>query len=783
MIKWGQSMIGEREDLQQEDFGNLVMRPYNIEGNDIRAFYDSSDDLIFVLDNTINESKPNVLLVINPDGDKKWDEILSGEYEIDLETIRPKQDNKYQKLDIEYSGLGVYDSLINAYIAGESLEENLNQLAILRDSAARHSAVVRLNAANEAIAKTNATIVKTKESIVRLQQHLKTLRAKLVATKKEIGKVSTKQSASKVLKIESQIEAVTEKLNRAKSRLASAQRRLEVATVDAELASNVLNRPPLENKNTKKVKTMPMDNKHEVKSLPVEPEYEVDDDSMADEVEENTEESVEDLPVPVVQDEEENSQGEDEEIIDEEENSQDADEDEQETDEEEDSDVKPLFDEDPQIMDEKIAFKPVLLDAPDNADEMSQLPAVVEEEQKDFAPEKREEPMPNENNETLENKPVLESMTPVENNVEEPATEDEELQINIEEQKPVIDMMKPIQEPEDEDSKQEEPKPAVDIIKPVNNVPLPSENEEQEVKLEADFQEDEVLTAPQEPVAFAPVEADKMVDESEAEKEPEEQTVRQPVMEESQRPRPVSPQLSNPAVAPAMPVANNVGTADYTDSKPRKPSLFYYVLLILLIGLSIFTLWLYQKNVEPTTPELTAAAGTETTSVLRPKAKKAEKAAAPVETVFLDEVKEEPAPVEEEVEEAESVIEEPEETEEPEEFVAEEVAPVVEDAVPAHLTTSGFIDEEDVGQTEDEILASKPVFEPGGKDIGTITEQTEEDVGFVEEPEEVVAEEVYQDDMEYQNPEEEMMVNPDSLEYDEEEAMYQAEQANMEYEE
>ena len=204
-------MIGEREDFQQEtDYGTLIMRPYDIDGNDIKAFYDSADDLIFVLDSTINESKPNVLLVINPDGDKKWDEILSGEYGVDLETIRPKQDNKYQKLDIEYSGLGVYDNLINAYNAGESLEENLNQLAILRDSAARHSAVVRLNAANEMIAKTNVTIVKTKETIVRLQERLKTLRAKLVATKKEIGKVSTKQSASKILKIESQIEAVTE---------------------------------------------------------------------------------------------------------------------------------------------------------------------------------------------------------------------------------------------------------------------------------------------------------------------------------------------------------------------------------------------------------------------------------------------------------------------------------------------------------------------------------------------------------------------------------------------
>ncbi|MBR4624967.1 MAG: hypothetical protein IKO56_05470, partial [Alphaproteobacteria bacterium] len=61
------------------------------------------------------------------------------------------------------------------------------------------------------------------------------------------------------------------------------------------------------------------------------------------------------------------------------------------------------------------------------------------------------------------------------------------------------------------------------------------------------------------------------------------------------------------------------------------------------------------------------------------------------------------------------------------------------------------------------------------------------EVDFVEMPEDAdVAneyQEEYQDDTVYQNPEEDMMIDPDSLEYDEEEAQYQAEQANMEYEE
>ena len=65
----------------------------------------------------------------------------------------------------------------------------------------------------------------------------------LSAQKKEIGKISTKQSASKILRTESQIEATNEKLKRAKKRLESAQRRLDAATADAEMASNLLNQP------------------------------------------------------------------------------------------------------------------------------------------------------------------------------------------------------------------------------------------------------------------------------------------------------------------------------------------------------------------------------------------------------------------------------------------------------------------------------------------------------------------------------------------------------------
>ncbi len=390
-------MIGERENfLNQNQYGQLNMRPYNINGNEINAFYDDADDLVFVLDNTINQSKPNVLLIINPSGDKKWDEILSGQYDVDLETIRPKQDNKYQKLDIEYSGLSVYDNLITAFLAGDDLSEHLIQLDILRDSAARHSAMTRLNVANEIISKTNVTIVKTKESIVRLQNRIKALRAKLSATKKEIGKVSTKQSAAKILKLESQIEATTEKLKRAQKRLDSAQKRLDVATVDAELASDLLNQPALEIQQNVKTKPVMVAPKYEMQ--PINNESDDDDSDVTDEYDSD------------------NS-----------------------NDNNDDDEIKPLFDENPNNLNEDIAFKPINFDMPvvsstetDTTNIPEPMPVFEPITENQTTDEETEEEFVAPDFSAMESTPVLESMTPIS---EQP-----------EEQKSVLESMTPVPE-------------------------------------------------------------------------------------------------------------------------------------------------------------------------------------------------------------------------------------------------------------------------------------------------------------------------------------------------
>ena len=657
-------MIGEREDILSENkYGDLNMRPYVIDGNEINAFYDDSDDLVFVLDNTINQMKPNVLLVINPSGDKKWDEILSGQYDVDLETIRPKQDNKYQKLDIEYSGLSVYENLINAYVAGDDLTDCLVQLDILRDSAARHSAMTRLNVANEVITKTNVTIVKTKESIVRLQNRIKILRAKLSEAKKTIGRVSTKQSAAKILKLESQIEATDEKLKRAKKRLESAQRRLETATVDAELASDLLNQPALEIQNTTKTK------------------------------------SVNSMPVSEVK------------VVDEEDDDDIDDEDEQE--DFQDNGIKPLFDKEPDNLDENIAFKPISLGAP----------AVTHTVEK-----------------PVDSVPVFKP-EPLFENVEEEETEPEDFVApniaDIIEQKPVLESMTPLTNDRQIDTQQtaviEEPKPVLESMTPLTEQPI-------EQNMTPTYQE-------------------------------------QPVVNQSEQQNVVAPSYDSPAIPPVPPVVNTFN-ADVTPATSRsKPTIIYYILLTVLICLSVFTLWLYQKSMpgdnKPLLTENVAEQKTEDKPTLverlfaktkktvdkaktvvaeKVKAVKTEKQEEPEDfgdsdfDFTEDELsdknaeKTQPVPEAKDTVSVEEPIAEPEETTTESENVAEQASesaestePEILDAVPAKVlpvveeetTTESADDTEADVEDTDEINVDKPVYEVGPKHDDMIVSEEE----------------------------------------------------------
>ncbi len=296
-------------------FQNLHLVEYDIAGNVLHAWYNSDNKLVFVVDETIDEYKPNVLLVVRSDGTRRWDDLLQNVYNIDLELIRPKRDNKYQKLDIEYSGIDVYEDLIDAYENHGDLNAALVDLVDFRDAAVRRAATVRLANAQDEIAQAQITADKAEHTIKCLHNRMNVLRDRLSRQKSYVGREPTKQSASRILRVEAQIESTDEKLVRAEKRIENARRRIEIATDDANaaLALLALRRPMVD---------LDTDGPHRV----------VDARTKKSDV----------AKMPVT----------DEDI--ETEEPQDIDMPSDKSDE-----VKPLLDKDPEILDDKIAFKPV----------------------------------------------------------------------------------------------------------------------------------------------------------------------------------------------------------------------------------------------------------------------------------------------------------------------------------------------------------------------------------------------------------------------------------------
>ena len=92
----------------RETSKDIKVYDYSILGNTFRLWRNADGETLFVVDDTITEYKPNVMLVLPPDEDnRKWDDVLQNDFGIDLETVRPKKNNKYQKLDIEYASVDV----------------------------------------------------------------------------------------------------------------------------------------------------------------------------------------------------------------------------------------------------------------------------------------------------------------------------------------------------------------------------------------------------------------------------------------------------------------------------------------------------------------------------------------------------------------------------------------------------------------------------------------------------------------------------------------------------
>lgn len=516
-----------------------VLKPYDyeIDGNSIRAFYDKNKKLVFVLDLTVDKFKPNVLLVMSSYGDRKWDDVLSNDYGMDLELVRPKKDNKYQKLDIQYDGLVVYDNLIRAYQDDGDIKSALQDLSDFRAMSVRRSAKERLETSTVIAEKTRETIERTSDTIVELRAKIKTVRSKITSLRRNVGKEPTKQSASKILKAEAQLDVLQGKLERAQKRLENANKRLLIAEDDITAARNVLDLVPDVGENAK-FKTV---------------------------------ESPVVAPAPVMRDDVEDEPDEDSEPDDDEYDDLWGDDDDDGDEENEDNndhndEVKPLFDKDPNILDENIAFKPINFDETpiqsSNTDEVKDTETEIEPIS--FTPPKPimdvvQVPGVNESGEAKLDDVFADSIDDeVKYDFEPPKDEEqvieeetETVSESVDDNVPVLDSLQSVNSEEDTAPVLEQDEHVTEIVAP--DVP---ENPLSNTEI--------VDAAPMAKTGMAPA----------------------PTVSEQNIVRPVS------AVRPPYAVTD----IPETDNQQHKPNLLYYVLLLVLIALSIFTLWLYQRS-------------------------------------------------------------------------------------------------------------------------------------------------------------------------------------------
>ncbi len=503
-------MPSER-DFQNNKNPNVELRmhEYNIVGNVFRAYRNATGDLVFVVDDTVTAVKPNVVLVMDSVDGRKWDDVLANDFGVDLEVIRPKKDNKYQKLDIEYDGLAHYARLIDAYENDADIAAALVELARFRSMSGRRAATERLNAAEDVAARARDTIARTDETISELTARVKELRSQLSSQRRAVGREPTKKTAARILRTESQIDAVTEKLGRAKKRLSNARRRLLAAEEDAQIAREILQ--------NESALLPPADDVRVGGDVAIIPPNDV---VVAEAAPAPAVMGAPMMPVPVFTEyNPEQSEPKAEEMADEE--------------------VKPLFDKDPEILDEEIAFKPIDFNMGPSVD----APAVPEFDSD-----------------------VYENATPAPLSFAPPA--------------------------------------AADVIAPA----------------------DEVVITPAEP-EVAPV-LDTIISVDVPQNVPDVAPALAPVTEytEQMRPAPISPIMPNtpdaiPVGVAAAPISSGMrpvspvtGTSTPSSGVApvvtggRRPNLLYYIMLVVLIALSIFTLWLYQKNVGQNVPDLATTA-------------------------------------------------------------------------------------------------------------------------------------------------------------------------------
>ena len=550
-------MQAERENL----YKTLNFVDVDIAGNRLRAYYDADNKLVCVLDFLESDTKPNVLLVINPVGNRKWDDILMNDYGVDLETVRPKKDNKYQKLDVEYAGLAEYDNVLQLFASGGNVTDALVALNAFRDVAAVRAATERRDDAQTTVEKAHETIEKSREKIKELQSKVKKLRSRLGELRNNVGKEPTKQSAAKILRVEAQIDSVNEKITRTKKRLDKAEKRLASAQDEIEAANYIL----------EKLKDVDVQESVNLPVVPAETAVVMAANAKMP-VKTSSDYEMEDFEPKV------ENMAEDE--------------------------VKPLFDENPNVLNDDIAFKPVDFSRDDSVDEVpafrpNSLPEISEVDDDD------EEELLS----YLKTDDVLDDVAQPQPDYA-PVSMDAEAEEEVDDNLPVVAKSDFVPVPVAQESVPEQQGEKIDselfagftpleIPNVADDYPLATSNEEEqktELSTSVAPADEYVPIMPQPIVAEDVEESDKSQNSDDNENTDMPEIAPAPITSDF---RPVSPMGAN--------TENDVAAATAVGAtNARKPNVVYYAMLFVLIVLSVFTLWFYQRTAGDSTPELGA---------------------------------------------------------------------------------------------------------------------------------------------------------------------------------
>ncbi|MCL2629485.1 MAG: hypothetical protein FWD33_02225 [Alphaproteobacteria bacterium] len=219
----------------------LFKKDFSAGGIEFSAWLDTRDRAAFALDTTRDEVLPDFMIILEPDPlhpDRKWDDILKKDFDTDPEIVRPREDNKYQKLDIQYSGLEYYQAIVN----GDDSRGAVKLLKSFRMNAAAVSAQKRIEDNREILGKVTKTLATTKKTKSKIKSGIHDLTEKLASQRGLVGFEPTKAAASKILKTQSQIEALHEKAKKNETRAKRTVKKIEAAEGEIETNTEWLNR-------------------------------------------------------------------------------------------------------------------------------------------------------------------------------------------------------------------------------------------------------------------------------------------------------------------------------------------------------------------------------------------------------------------------------------------------------------------------------------------------------------------------------------------------------------